>query len=138
MVEEWLAAVNRADAEQVEALTAERVEIVGPRGSGLMDRAVLSEWMIRAGFSSQARRWFCGADGRVVVEQAARWADPYSGQEGGQAIVASDFVVADGHVVRYARHDAALDPALRSAGLTDRDEVVERGAYRTGRDKPGL
>ena len=131
MVEAWLDAVNRTDAAQVEALTAEQVEIVGPRGSGHMDRAVVSEWMARAGFSSRVRRWYCGGDGSVVVEQAARWVDPSTGTELGRAVVASTFVVGGGRVVRFARHDAGLDAALWSAGLTGENEVVERGAHGT-------
>jgi hypothetical protein len=68
VVEAWLDAVNRKDVGALERLTHDEVEIVGPRGSGRMDRAVLAEWLARAGFSAEVLRWFCGADGSVVVE----------------------------------------------------------------------
>jgi hypothetical protein len=126
VVEAWLDAVNRKDVGALERLTHDEVEIVGPRGSGRMDRAVLAEWLARAGFSAEVLRWFCGADGSVVVEQDARWVDPASDAERGQARVASRFVVDDGRVASYARHDDGLQPALNAAGLRIEDEVIER------------
>ena len=76
VVEAWLDAVNRRDVSALERLTDEQVEIVGPRGHGRMERAVLAQWLSRAGFSAKELRWFCGATGAVVVEQDARWVDP--------------------------------------------------------------
>jgi hypothetical protein len=70
-----------------------------------------------------ARRWFCGADGSVVVEQDAVWSDPVIGAELGRARVASRFAVRGGTVARYQRHDS-LDAALAAAGLTVADEVA--------------
>jgi hypothetical protein len=128
IVEAWLDAVNRRDVGALERLTHDKVEIVGPRGSGRMDRAVLAEWLARAGFSAEQLRWFCGANGSVVVEQDARWVDPASDAERGQARVASRFVVKDGRVGRYARHDDGLQPALSAAGLSTEHEVIERAA----------
>jgi hypothetical protein len=128
IVEAWLDAVNRRDVGALQRLTHEEVEILGPRGSGRMDRAVLAEWLARAGFSAEGLRWFCGANGSVVVEQDARWADPASDAERGRARVASRFVVDDGRVASYARHDDGLQPALSAAGLSADQEVVERAA----------
>jgi hypothetical protein len=126
VVEAWLDAVNRGDGERLEQLTHQQVEIVGPRGGGLADRHVLSEWLTRAGFSADARRWFCGADGSVVVEQDARWRNTATGAEQGRGRVASQFVVAEGRVATYVRHDAGLSSALRAAHLSDADEVTAR------------
>jgi limonene-1,2-epoxide hydrolase len=126
IVEAWLAAVDRRDGPGVERLTAERVEIEGPRGRGTVERGMLTEWMGRAGFSATSLRWFCGAGGEVVVEQDARWVDVATGAERGRARVASQFAVQDGRVVRYVRRDAGLSPALAAAGLTPHDEVTHR------------
>jgi hypothetical protein len=126
VVEQWLTAVNAGDGEWLERMTAEEVEIVGPRGSGLADRSVLTGWLSRSGFSATAVRWFCGADGVVVVEQDARWVDRATGVEQSRARVASRFLVDGGRVVRYVRHDDGLAPALAAAGLTDTDEVTAR------------
>ena len=117
VVDNWLRAVNDGDAARLVALTAERVEIVGPRGAGPADREVLAEWLARSGFSATSLRWFCGAGGEVVVEQQATWS------AGGTARLASQFLVDGGRVTRYVRHDGGLEPALAAAGLTPSDEV---------------
>lgn len=135
VVNRWLEAVNDGDAAGLVALTAERVEIVGPRGAGPADRQVLAEWLARSGFSARSLRWFCGADdagspgeepgavrrgdGSVVVEQEASWRDGAVGVR-----LASQFRVVDGRVTRYVRHDEGLETALAAAGLTLADEVV--------------
>ena len=126
VVERWLHAVNERDGTSLEALSHEQVEITGPRGSGPADRSVLSEWLRRAGFSAQAVRWFCGGDGTVVVEQDAAWDDPVTAAAQSRSRVASRFLVRDGLVARYVRHDAGVDDALRAAGLTVEDEVRHR------------
>lgn len=124
VVQQWLDAVNRGDAQRVELLSAEDVEVAGPRGT-VHGRQVLSGWITRAGFSAEPLRWFCGGDGRVVVEQDARWVDQATGDEQGRAIVASRFLVQGARVARYARHDE-LRAALLAAGLDARDEVPPR------------
>ena len=126
VVEAWLDAVDRADAGAAAALSAPDLEIAGPRGT-VRGREVLGPWMARAGFTSRPLRWFCGADGAVVVEQDATWTDPTTGAERGRAVVASSFRVAGGAVTRYQRHDEGLPDALPAAGLTDEDEVAARG-----------
>lgn len=128
IVEEWLNAVNRADGGRLEALTTEQVEIIGPRGAGVMDRGVLSRWLTRAGFSATSMRWFCGGNGSVVVEQDAQWRDVATGTVQVRARVASRFLVTETGVARYVRHDDGLESALAAAGLTHRDEVTERQA----------
>jgi hypothetical protein len=54
---------------------------------------MLAGWLARAGFAASTLRWFCGADGNVVVEQDARSSDPATKAEQGRARVASRFVV---------------------------------------------
>lgn len=116
--------MNEQDAARVEMLSSERVEIVGPRGQGLMDRSVLGEWLARAGFTSRALHWFCGADGRVVVEQQAQWHDVVTGGLQDRLVIGSEFVVRDGRVVRYVRHDDGVADALAAAGLDEQRDVV--------------
>ncbi|MEX5718872.1 nuclear transport factor 2 family protein [Geodermatophilus maliterrae] len=131
VVEAWLDAVDRADADAATALCAPDLEVVGPRGS-VRGREVLGPWMARAGFSARPLRWFCGADGAVVVEQDATWADPATGAERGRAVVASRFTVAGGVVTAYQRHDDGLGAALAAAGLGESDEVTARGSRPVG------
>lgn len=128
MVEEWLSAVDARDGDRLLALTTAEVELVGARGRARADRAVLVGWLGRAGFSAEARRWFCGGDGRVVVEQDARWVDLATGAKQGRARIASEFLVdpAERRVARYVRHDAGTAAALAAAGLSADDEVTVR------------
>lgn len=122
VVEEWLDAVNRGDARRAGQLSVDEVEIAGPRGA-MSGRKVLAAWMGRAGFSAESLRWFCGADGSVVVEQAARWIDPATGADRGRAQVASYFCVEGGGIARYARYES-LELALTAAGLDESAEVM--------------
>jgi len=119
---DWLGAVNDQDTARVAGLSAEDIEIAGPRGSA-HGREVLAGWLARAGFAADARRWFCGAGGSVVVEQDARWIDPATGAGAGRARVASRFVIRGENVAVYQRHHT-LDAALAAAGLTAADEVT--------------
>ncbi len=75
------------------ALSAPDLEVGGPRGT-VRGREVLGPWLTRAGLRATPLRWSCGADGTVVVEQDAVWADPSTGAERGRAVVASRFAVA--------------------------------------------
>jgi hypothetical protein len=67
----------------------------------------------RDNLTTEPLRWFCGADGSVVIEQ----------RENDDRIYASAFRVVAGRVVRYQRF-SALPDALRAASLSDDDEVV--------------
>ena len=122
VVEEWSDAVNRRDGPRLEQLSHEAVRVVGPRGS-VQGRQVLSGWLARAGFSARPLRWFCGANGSVVVEQAARWVNPDTGEDLGRSVVASRFQVTGAVVAGYQRHED-LRAALAAAGLDERDEVL--------------
>lgn len=124
VVAEWLEAADRRDGARLELLSDEDVEVVGPRGT-VRGAQVLSQWVGRAGFSSEPLRWFCGGDGTVVVEQDARWVDVTTGAERGRAVLASQFRVHGARVTQYARHED-LDTALLAAGLRATDEVVGR------------
>jgi hypothetical protein len=124
VVERWFAAVNDEDVGQLESLTQEQVEIVGPRGQGLMQRRVLGEWLARSGFQSQPLRWFCGGDGRVVVEHVGQWHDVTTGDLQDQRVIGSEFFVRAGQVARYVRHDSGVTAALTAAGLDEQQTAV--------------
>lgn len=117
VVTAWHEAVNRGDADALVALSDEQIEIGGPRGA-TAGRAVLRDWLQRAGIELEPCRWF-GSGEALVVEQAARWRGP-DGALGEPRIVASLFAVEDDRVRRALRFDA-LDEALAAAGLSERD-----------------
>lgn len=123
VVESWQVAVNARDLEQLAALTAHDVEIIGPRGGG-RGHDVLRLWLTRAGFTAVPLRWFCGSDGVVVVEQAGRWMQSEA-MGASERIIASKFTVRGGRVTRFERFDD-LEDALAAAALTDDDEIIHR------------
>ncbi|MCP9490298.1 MAG: hypothetical protein MSC31_10545 [Solirubrobacteraceae bacterium MAG38_C4-C5] len=79
IVEAWHEAINATASKRARRLSAEQIEVLGPRGSSVLASSELAAWMTRSGFSATPLRWFRGADGSVVVEQAARWEDTTTG-----------------------------------------------------------
>ena len=124
--------MNDQDAAQVEVRSVEGVEIVGPRGQGLMDRSVLGQWLARAGFTSQVLRWFCGTAGRVVVEQRAQCHDVTTGEAQDSSPIGSEFVVRGRRVVRYVRRDDGLlvNLGIRLGQLDGVPELTRRPELR--------
>jgi hypothetical protein len=125
VVETWHDAVNEGSARRVRASSAENVQVLGPRGSGTIASQELGDWMIRSGFSATPERWFCGGDGKVVVEQSALWTDRATGAELDRRTVATHFRVEHQLVVTARRHAKLID-ALEDAGLSLADEVTRR------------
>lgn len=119
LVESWLTALNTQDIDRLLALSSAQIEVVGPRGVG-HGHQLLREWLARAGLHLSTVRLFA-RDNRVVVAQRAVWHAPETGAVAGQAEVASRFLVVQGQVGQYARHED-LDSALGEAGLTYADE----------------
>lgn len=124
-VEAWQEAVNAGASSRVRELSADQIEVLGPRGAARISGDELSAWMTRSGFSATPLRWFCGGNGTVVVEQAARWEDNTTGAERSTAVSATDFRVDHGLVARVGRHDN-LTAALDAADLASSQEVKAR------------
>lgn len=118
----WLAAVNDGDVTRVLALSADDVEIVGPRGAG-RGTDLLRRWLAQAGASFHTLRVFADGD-RVVVAQHATWRDE-DGSITGEAQVASRFRVVGGRVAQVERH-SELANALTAASLGEETERRQR------------
>ena len=116
----WHDTLNAGDAERLAALSHPEVEIGGPRGAA-RGRRVLKDWVGRANVRLEPLRSFYQSR-TVVVEEAATWPDPETGETTGEATVATVFVLDEGLVSGIFRHDN-LEDALRSAGLDDADRV---------------
>jgi hypothetical protein len=120
----WLDAINAKDPARAAVLSSDQVEVVGPRGRGSLPASALGDWLARSGFSSRPVRWFCGGDGRVVVELDARWTDPATGRAQDNLMIGALFGVADGRVASFERFDDGVATALAAAGMDEaRDEV---------------
>jgi ketosteroid isomerase-like protein len=119
VVRAWHEAVNRGDADALVALCDDDIEVGGPQGSA-RGRAILRDWLDRAGIQLEHRRWFASPAG-LVVEQVATW----RGSDGAVTdpqIIASSFTVEGGRVMRTVRY-GSLEEALAATGLTLVDEV---------------
>ncbi len=116
----WHEVLNAGDAERLASLSHPEVEIGGPRGTA-RGRQVLKDWVGRANVRLEPLRSFQGAR-TVVVEEAATWRDPETGETIGEATVATVFMLDEDLVSGIFRHDN-LEDALRSAGLDDSDRV---------------
>ena len=120
----WHEALNAGDAERVASLAHPEVEIGGPRGSA-GGRQVLKDWVGRANIHLEPLRSF--QRGRtVVVEEAATWRDPQTGETIGEATVATIFTLDGGSVSGIFRHDG-LEDALGYASFDGSDEIRSEG-----------
>ena len=120
VVRAWHDAVNRGDADALVALSDDDIEVDGPRGSA-RGRAILRDWLERAGIELEPRRWFA-SPAELVVEQVAIWRGP-DGAVTDPQIIASSFTVEAGRVMRTVRY-GSLEEALAATGLTLVDEVL--------------
>lgn len=123
LVAAWHEALNAGDADRVVALSHDDVELVGPRGVA-SGRAVVRDWVDRAGARLEPLRWFHREDS-VVVEQRTTWRAGETEAAGAPLVVATAFRVRDGRVLRIARFDGVPE-ALADAGLDESAAVPRR------------
>lgn len=119
IIERWHVAVNGGDAQAAAALCTARVEVGGPSGSGF-GRDLVVEWVGHAGIQLAPVRWFCGAQG-AVVEQDARWVDGEH-RLTAPTRLATAFRMEGGRISSVLRRPDA-DSALALLGLGPADEV---------------
>ena len=115
IVQAWQEAANKQDVERLLELSDTNIEIVGPRGLGY-GHQLLRDWLGRAGLSLETRQIFAD-DNTVVIAQHGVWRNLETGQVTGTKDLASQFRVAEGRVIQFARYDN-LKEALDAAGLT--------------------
>lgn len=115
IVNAWVAAVNRGDADEAVALSTPDIEIAGPHGDARGHQA-LSDWLSRAGVQLETKETYVGEEA-IVLHQRAIWRRAGTGEVVSEATVATRFHVTDGKVDAVSRYDY-LDVALAEAGLT--------------------
>jgi hypothetical protein len=119
-VRAWHEAVNSGDVERLSALSSDDIEVGGPRGTG-RGAQLLREWFARAGIRLEPRQIFQRQQ-TMVVEQDAEWRASGTGESSERQVIASVFVVREGHVTSVVRHPD-LSSVLQAAGLTEADQV---------------
>jgi len=117
----WHVALSKGEIGTLLATSTEDVEVMGPRRHA-RGKAALQDWFLRSGLIALPRRWYCGNEGHVVVEQQAHWRER-DGELSG--VIASAFIVHDGLIQRYEWFDE-LQTALTMYGLRDIHEVTQR------------
>jgi hypothetical protein len=123
IAEAWQQAANQQDSERLLALSDPNIELVGPRGSGY-GHQLLRDWLGRAGLRLTTLRAF-GRGNTVVLAQHGIWRSVETEAATGERDLASQFVVAGGRVMRFARYDS-LAEALAAAGLSDADAINQK------------
>jgi hypothetical protein len=113
----WHAALNAGEVARLLRLSADDVEVGGPRGAG-RGAHLLEDWAARAGMRMQPGRLF-HRDGVVVVEASAQWRTEDGGLTDPQS-AACVFRVRSGRVDSIVRH-ADVASALAAAGLDESD-----------------
>jgi hypothetical protein len=124
IVEAWHDAVNAGAAASAGALCTEDVEVGGPKGSA-HGRGMLVDWVRHAGIRMEPVRWYCGAAG-AVVEQDARWLDRETGELGAPVRVATVFGFTGDRISRVLRYPDG-SAAIAALGLGPANEVTRRG-----------
>ena len=120
----WQDSANRRDFARLLELSAQNVEVIGPRGSG-HGHQLLQEWLLRSGLTFKTLRLFARGDA-VVVEQHGVWHSSETGKPTSEADFASHFRVDAGRIMHIARYDT-LDMALERASLDYTDEISNDG-----------
>lgn len=113
-VKQWHEALNDGDPDRLVGLSHPDVEMGGPRGI-VRGAEVLREWVARANIRLVPLRFF-NHEVTVVVEEAAEWRSPETGEVIGEGTVGSVFTVRDGRIASVTRHDD-LAQALNAATL---------------------
>ena len=121
IVTEWHEALNGGDVDRLLDLSHPDVKVGGPRGVG-HGSGLLRDWANRSGIHLAILRVFHAGE-TVVVEQAATWTAPDSGETTPSQTIATVFVVRGGLVASVVRFDNLAD-ALSASGL-DRSDVIE-------------
>lgn len=114
-LDRWHTAVNTRDLDAVRALTAEDVEVGGPRGSA-RGIAVLLDWVGASGIRLEPTGVFPVDGRRTVVAQDATWPGRPDHVPGTAPVdTATLFEVHGGRVTRVLRFDEGVEAALAAA-----------------------
>ena len=120
IAEAWVAFSNQQDLNNLQAVTAEPLELIGPRGAGLINRQELAEWMVRANLTLATNARYA-KDEFVVFQQEGTWFNT-DGSIKGQATVFTVLKIINGKVSFLARYDQQAE-AFAISGLSAADQV---------------
>ena len=111
-VSNWHEAVNGGDLAWAVEVVTDPVEVLGPRGAGIISATEFAGWVERSHISLEPYAWHPIADRVTVVQQRATWAE---GDERTEPVdVVTVFVTAGVRIAAALRFDD-LDTAMAVA-----------------------
>jgi hypothetical protein len=118
--ETWVELSNQKNLEGLSQVSSDKLELVGPKGTGVIDHQELGEWIKRANLQLATIERYA-KDHYIVLMQHGNWLDDDDSIKG-QAIVFTVFRVIDRQVNFLARYDNK-EEAFKISGLGDIDKI---------------
>ena len=118
----WVELSNQSNLEGLSEVTANELEVVGPKGTGVIDHKELGEWLKRANLKLVTINRYV-KDQFIVLEQQGTWLNPDNTIRG-QATVFTVLKIVDKKVNFLARYDNK-QKAFEVSGLSDEDKITK-------------
>ncbi|QUW21366.1 hypothetical protein JSQ81_16385 [Sporosarcina sp. Marseille-Q4063] len=118
--ESWIELSNQKDIEGLSKLTDSKLELIGPKGIGVINHQELGEWLERANLKLATTNQYA-KDHFIVLEQDGTWLNDDDTIKG-QAIVYTVFKVVNQKVIFLARYDNK-EEAFNISGLSDEERI---------------
>jgi hypothetical protein len=120
--EKWIELSNHGNLEGLSKVTANELEVVGPKGIGAIDHKELGAWLKRANLKLVTINRYA-KDEFSVLEQQGTWLNS-DGTIKGQANVFTVCKIVDKKVTFLARYDNKQE-AFKISGLSDEDMIMK-------------
>ncbi|MCP3027101.1 hypothetical protein [Halobacillus sp. A5] len=120
IADSWVNFSNKADMDGLSEVTSNQLELVGPKGKGVINHQELYDWMQRAKLQLKTECRYA-RDHYVVLAQHGTWFNDDDTIKG-EAVVYTVLKVENGKVCFLARYDD-LESALRTSGLSEGDKI---------------
>jgi hypothetical protein len=118
--ETWIELSNQKNLEGLSKITSNELELVGPKGTGIINHQELGMWIERANLRLATIGRYA-RDQYIILEQHGTWLNDDDTIKG-QAIVFTVLKVVNRQVDFLARYDNK-EEALKISGLDDGDKV---------------
>lgn len=117
--EAWVSLANQKDLEGLAQVTADELELIGPKGQGVINHLELGEWLERANLKLSTINQYA-KDHFIVLQQNGTWFNNDNSVKG-QAIVFTVIKVVNRKVVFLARYDNK-EEAFKVSDLSDEEK----------------
>lgn len=118
--ETWIKLSNHKNLDGLSKITSNELELIGPKGTGIINHQELGEWIERANFQLATIGRYA-RDQYIVLEQHGTWLNDDDTIKG-QTIVFTVMKVVDRQVDFLARYDNK-EEAFKISSLGDGDKI---------------